>query len=84
MKYKFLKLDGSIFETDKLDTIKKNLTWKGLNYLTPDYPFNKTEGDFMRKYGLTLSVWNCAVLHELKMVYLFESDYKRLLKGGLK
>ena len=78
MKYNFIKENGEIISTNNLSTIKKGLNWVMLNNLMPIWSFKKEEKEFLVKYGLSNSVFNVGCLQDLGMVYLTETDFKRL------
>jgi len=78
MKYNFIKENGEIISTDNLSTIKKGLTWVMLNTFKVRYYFSKENKEFLDKYKLSHSIFNVTCLHELGMIYLTESDFKRL------
>lgn len=82
MKYKFLKLDGSIIEGEHIRSLAGK-DWETINRLKPLWDLTKSEHEFLKEYGLPNSIFNVACLQHLGMVYLFNADYERL-KGGNK
>jgi hypothetical protein len=86
MKYNFIKLNGEIVSTNNLSTIKKGLTWDKLNNFMPIWNFKKEENDFLKRWGLSNSVFNVGCIHNLGMVYLPEFFYNQIIKmkGGIK
>lgn len=80
MKYNFLKFDGSLFETNNLFNVKKDLTWNMLNNFIPFWNLTKKEKEFLDKYELPCSIFNVSCLQHLNMVYLPDYFYKIILK----
>ena len=85
-KYNFIKTNGELIEMDSLSELGiKNLNWERLNHLGTKWNLTKSEADFLKKYNLSPSVWNVAVLQHFDIVYLFKADYLKIkvMKGGI-
>jgi len=85
MKYNFLTKYGELKQGNSLNKLFDKMTWEKLNNLRPLYSFTKEQKEFLTKWGFDTTIFNVGILQNLGVVYLTNSDLKRIIqmKGGL-